>query len=126
VRHGRVRGPRERARQEAARRRDPGRAHRREDAEGGPRRGAGGRGARAAPVPLITVPRGRAAGAAVRPRPAAPGHDVIGWLLLLPAAVLLVTFTHYPILETIRASLFSTPRATRPAVFVGLDNYRLM
>ncbi|HEY8368517.1 MAG TPA: sugar ABC transporter permease [Thermodesulfobacteriota bacterium] len=51
---------------------------------------------------------------------------MIGWLLLLPAAVLLVTFTHYPILETIRASLFSTPRATRPAVFVGLDNYRLM
>ena len=75
---------------------------------------------------MITVPRGRAAGAAVRPRPAAPGRDVIGWLLLLPAAVLLVTFTHYPILETIRASLFSTPRATRPAVFVGLDNYRLM
>lgn len=49
-----------------------------------------------------------------------------GWLLLLPAAVLLVAFTHYPILATLRDSLLSTPRGGRPAVFVGLDNYRFM
>lgn len=49
-----------------------------------------------------------------------------GWLLLLPAAVLLAAFTHYPILATLRDSLLSSPRAGRPAVFVGLDNYHVM
>ena len=49
-----------------------------------------------------------------------------GWLLLLPAAVLLATFTHYPILATLRDSVLSTPRGGRPAMFVGLDNYRFM
>ncbi|HXH84852.1 MAG TPA: sugar ABC transporter permease [Candidatus Tectomicrobia bacterium] len=48
------------------------------------------------------------------------------WLLLLPAAVLLVAFTHYPIVATLVDSLFSTPRAGRPATFVGLENYRFM
>jgi sn-glycerol 3-phosphate transport system permease protein len=51
---------------------------------------------------------------------------VHGWLLLLPAAVLLVTFTHYPILASLHDSLFSTPRGGRPAAFVGLENYRFM
>jgi len=49
-----------------------------------------------------------------------------GWLLLLPAAVLLVAFTHYPAIATVIDSLFSTPRGLRPAVFVGMDNYRAM
>jgi len=40
--------------------------------------------------------------------------------------VLLIAFTHYPALATFWHSLFSTPKATRPAVFVGLDNYRAM
>ncbi|NYT24561.1 sugar ABC transporter permease [Alcaligenaceae bacterium] len=53
-------------------------------------------------------------------------HAVHGWLLLLPAMVLLAAFTHYPALATLWNSLFSTPRAARPAVFVGLDNYRAM
>ena len=53
-------------------------------------------------------------------------RQVHGWLLLLPAAVLLATFTHYPILASLRDSLFSTPRATRPARFVGLDNYAFL
>ncbi|HEX5530385.1 MAG TPA: sugar ABC transporter permease, partial [Methylomirabilota bacterium] len=39
---------------------------------------------------------------------------VIGWLLLLPAAVLLVAFTHYPVAATIYTSLFSNPKAGRP------------
>ncbi len=51
---------------------------------------------------------------------------VYGWLLLLPAAVLLAAFTHYPTVTTLIESFFSTPRATRPQRFVGLDNYRLM
>jgi sn-glycerol 3-phosphate transport system permease protein len=49
-----------------------------------------------------------------------------GWLLLLPAAVLLVTFTHYPAVATLIDSLFSTPKGNRAAVFVGLDNYQAM
>lgn len=53
-------------------------------------------------------------------------NAVYGWLLLLPAAVLLVAFTHYPALATLWSSLFSTPKARRPAVFVGADNYAAM
>jgi sn-glycerol 3-phosphate transport system permease protein len=49
-----------------------------------------------------------------------------GWALLAPAAVLLVTFTHYPTLATLRHSVYSTGTATRPARFVGLDNYAAM
>jgi sn-glycerol 3-phosphate transport system permease protein len=51
---------------------------------------------------------------------------VIGWLLLLPAAVLLVAFTHYPVAATVYASLFSNPKAGRAGVWVGLENYQVM
>ncbi len=47
-----------------------------------------------------------------------------GWLLLLPAAVLLALFTHYPVVATLWHSFLSTPKGSRPAVWVGLDNYR--
>ena len=53
-------------------------------------------------------------------------HHVNGWLLLLPAAVLLATFTHYPMVETIVHSFFSTGNAIRPSRFVGLANYANM
>jgi sn-glycerol 3-phosphate transport system permease protein len=49
-----------------------------------------------------------------------------GWLLLLPAAVLLVMFTHYPAVGTFVQSFFSTAKGARPAVFVGLENYEAM
>ena len=49
-----------------------------------------------------------------------------GWLLFLPAAVLLFAFTHLPAAETLWASLHSTLRGRRPAVFVGLDQYRTL
>jgi len=49
-----------------------------------------------------------------------------GWLLLLPATILLAAFTHYPALATLVASFFSTPKGARPAVWVGLDNYGAM
>jgi len=52
--------------------------------------------------------------------------QVVGWLLLLPAAVLLVTFTHYPTVATLYHSFLSTPRGARPAAWVGLDNYHAM
>jgi sn-glycerol 3-phosphate transport system permease protein len=51
---------------------------------------------------------------------------VHGWLLLLPAGVLLAAFTHYPALATLVASFFSTPKGARPAVWVGADNYAAM
>jgi sn-glycerol 3-phosphate transport system permease protein len=50
-------------------------------------------------------------------------EQVIGWLLVLPAAVLLAAFTHYPALSTLWSSLFSTARAGRPAVWIGWDHY---
>ncbi len=53
-------------------------------------------------------------------------NAVYGWLLLLPAMILLAAFTHYPALATLWHSFFSTPKANRAAVFVGLDNYAAM
>ena len=51
---------------------------------------------------------------------------VYGWLLLTPAAILLIAFTHYPTLATLGHSFFTTGTATRPAVFIGVENYQLM
>lgn len=51
---------------------------------------------------------------------------VQGWLLALPAVVLLATFTHVPAVATIIDSFFSTPHGRRAALFVGLDQYRTM
>jgi sn-glycerol 3-phosphate transport system permease protein len=51
---------------------------------------------------------------------------VHAWLLLLPAAVLLAAFTHYPTLATVVASVFATPKGGRPAPFVGLENFAFM
>ncbi len=48
------------------------------------------------------------------------------WLLLLPALVLLVTFTHWPTVATLIDSFFSTPKGARPAQWVGLENYAIM
>lgn len=53
-------------------------------------------------------------------------NTINGWLLLTPAAVLLVAFTHYPTAATLIQSIFSTGTALRPSVFVGLDNYQMM
>lgn len=48
---------------------------------------------------------------------------VYGWLLLTPAAILLVGFTHYPAAATLFDSFFSTGTVVRPSRFVGLGNY---
>jgi sn-glycerol 3-phosphate transport system permease protein len=48
---------------------------------------------------------------------------VHGWLLLLPAMAFLALFTHWPALATLIDSFYSTPRARRRAVYIGLDNY---
>ena len=49
-----------------------------------------------------------------------------GWLLLLPALAFLALFTHYPAIATLIESFYSTPRGSRPARFIGLDNYQAL
>jgi sn-glycerol 3-phosphate transport system permease protein len=51
-----------------------------------------------------------------------PGY-VYGWLLLMPAAILLVAFTHYPAAATLFDSFFTTGTVVRPRHFAGLANY---
>lgn len=53
-------------------------------------------------------------------------RHVYGWLLLTPAAILLITFTHYPTVATVYESLFSKGTSTRPSRFIGIDNYEFM
>lgn len=48
---------------------------------------------------------------------------IYAWLMLSPAMVLLITFTHFPAIQTIISSFYSTPRGRRKAVFIGWDNY---
>ena len=50
-------------------------------------------------------------------------RHVYGWLLLTPAAILLVGFTHYPAVATLYDSFFSTGTVVRPSRFVGFANY---
>ena len=52
--------------------------------------------------------------------------STLAYLLLLPAFVLLVAFTHYPAIATLIDSFFSTPKGARPARWVGLENYEVM
>jgi sn-glycerol 3-phosphate transport system permease protein len=49
-----------------------------------------------------------------------------GWLLIAPALLLLIAFTHYPALATLWHSVFSNATPVMPAKFVGLANYQGM
>ncbi|MDO8875426.1 MAG: sugar ABC transporter permease [Pseudolabrys sp.] len=51
---------------------------------------------------------------------------VQGWLLALPAIVLLASFTHIPAVVTVIDSFYSTPRGRVPSSFIGLDQYHAM
>ncbi|GJL83380.1 MAG: ABC transporter permease [marine bacterium B5-7] len=51
---------------------------------------------------------------------------VNAWLLLTPAMILVIGFTHFPAVKTFWNSFFSTPRGKRPAVFTGLENYHYL
>lgn len=51
---------------------------------------------------------------------------MIALAFLAPALVLLFSFTHYPAVQTVIDSFWSTARGRRPSVFVGLDNYERM
>ena len=48
---------------------------------------------------------------------------IYAWLLLSPAMIFLITFTHYPAVQTVISSFFSTARGRRKSVFIGWDNY---
>lgn len=65
-------------------------------------------------------------GSAATLRPRGWTLQLSGYLLLLPALSFLLLFTHYPALATLWQSLFSAARASHPAHFVGLDNYRAL
>lgn len=53
-------------------------------------------------------------------------HWIHAWLLLTPAFVFLVAFTHAPALTTLWNSFYTTPRGRRPSRFAGLDNYDVL
>jgi sn-glycerol 3-phosphate transport system permease protein len=53
-------------------------------------------------------------------------NQLQGWLLLLPALVLLSMFTYYPTVATFINSFFSNKTIIRPQKFVGFDNYLYM
>lgn len=48
------------------------------------------------------------------------------WLMLLPALVMLLAFTHVPTLSTLWHSLYLPARSGEQAEFAGLDNYRML
>lgn len=52
--------------------------------------------------------------------------SVYGWLLVLPAAVLLVGFTHYPMITTILESFTYSGGGSFTERYAGLANYQLM
>lgn len=51
---------------------------------------------------------------------------IYAWLMLSPAMALLILFTHYPAVQTIVNSFYSTPRGRRKAVWIGPDNYQTL
>jgi len=53
-------------------------------------------------------------------------RHVYGWLLLTPAAILLIGFTHYPTVATFFQSLYSKGNSIRPSRFIGTGNYQSM
>lgn len=55
-----------------------------------------------------------------------PRHWIHAWLLLTPAFVFLVAFTHLPAVTTLWNSLYTTPRGRRPARWAGLENYETL
>ncbi len=50
-------------------------------------------------------------------------ESLLGWLLITPALMLLLTFTHWPILATLFSSVYDPGTAMRPSRFLGLENY---
>jgi sn-glycerol 3-phosphate transport system permease protein len=53
-------------------------------------------------------------------------NHVQGWLLALPAVLLLAAFTHVPAVTTLVHSFYATPHGTQPARFIGVTQYQTM
>jgi len=53
-------------------------------------------------------------------------NALYGWLLLFPAALLLVAFTHYPMVATLYDSLVAEGSGSVVVRFTGLDNYKML
>ena len=53
-----------------------------------------------------------------------PSTYAQGWLFIMPAAILLIAFTHYPTVATLINSFFSKATVIRPGRFVGFDHYQ--
>ena len=53
-------------------------------------------------------------------------HHIYGWLLVMPAVILMGTFTHLPSVNTLISSFFSNETKKRPSVFIGAENYEYM
>lgn len=53
-------------------------------------------------------------------------NALVGLLLLLPALILIWTFSYRPVLGTIINSFFSTPQGQQRADFVGVEQYATM
>ncbi len=51
---------------------------------------------------------------------------IYGWLLLTPSAILLIAFTHYPIVGTVVDSFLRDGTGSMASRFVGLSNYELL
>lgn len=51
---------------------------------------------------------------------------MVALAFLAPALILLFSFTHYPAIQTVIDSFWSTARGRRPSVFVGPANYTRM
>ena len=53
-------------------------------------------------------------------------HHIYGWLLVMPAVILMGTFTHLPSATTLISSFFSNETKKRPSIFIGAENYEYM
>ncbi|WP_409525487.1 carbohydrate ABC transporter permease [Nitrincola sp. MINF-07-Sa-05] len=53
-------------------------------------------------------------------------NQLYAWLMLLPALLMLLAFTHIPALTTLWHSLFFPARGKHSSEFAGLENYRML
>lgn len=51
-------------------------------------------------------------------------ESLLGWLLLTPAAILILTFVHWPTIATVISSVYRPATNVRAAQFLGFENYK--
>ena len=60
----------------------------------------------------------------IAPAPGQANRWVLGSLLVLPAALLLAAFTHWPMIASLIDSVHATPRRGAAARYVGMENFQ--